>query len=444
MVTPASINKNIILNKNNSTKKSILLLLNNNIYKNNIEKSKLQKLINGLFQAEGHIGGYFYKKDSHIFYPIIFISLNASIESIELFKLLNKEFDNKLNYQISLNKSGIFHIRIYTKSWDILINKLIPYLKYTYGDKKRGIIYLRKIYYIRKSINIEDIIKKIYLIYNLVDNSQRIISLEEKIQLINNKNIYIDNNYYINYMNNIKIINNYEDIDIIFILGLFIGDGNIYFRIRLTSENNLPWYISILRINQKYTEDNKLLLENINKYLLKYNIKSYIKEITKVNNYKKIEIIIENKDSIKNLIKIFNEYKLYYFNRKELLEILYKISLLNGKLKFWKEPNIIILNILKNYKMSLSTAVDARLNIISNDKYYKILNIINNIFDKRSFKYFISESKEAYIIKLPINIKPKQKYIYFRNFENKDIALKIAINYRDTKLNDWLIENNLK
>lgn len=93
-------------------------------------------LINGLFQAEGHVGGYFETQDSATFNPLVYISLNASKESIALFKKFNNAFNNKLNYVVSENKSGIWHIRIYSKSWELIINQWIPYFDSVYGDKK--------------------------------------------------------------------------------------------------------------------------------------------------------------------------------------------------------------------------------------------------------------------------------------------------------------------
>lgn len=122
MVTPASIKEVTARgtradNKNNSNKDEILNLLNKDIDNENkyIGSKAFQQLANGLFQAEGHIGGYFELNHTSTFRPICYISVNATDESIKLFRILNKNFDNQLNYAISLNKSGLYHIRIYTR-----------------------------------------------------------------------------------------------------------------------------------------------------------------------------------------------------------------------------------------------------------------------------------------------------------------------------------------
>jgi hypothetical protein len=116
MVTPASI-KEVKYNKNNSNKNQILNLLNKNIKDEDkyIDSKSFQQLANGLFQAEGHIGGYFELNQTSYFRPICYISVNATDESVRLFRILNKNFDNKLKYIISLNKSGLYHIRIQTR-----------------------------------------------------------------------------------------------------------------------------------------------------------------------------------------------------------------------------------------------------------------------------------------------------------------------------------------
>jgi hypothetical protein len=70
----------------------------------------------------------------------------------------------------------------------------------------------------------------ILLGYNLVDNSKRRISISKYLSL---HNIVISENlHFFIVENNKELINNY------FLLGLILGDGNIYVRIR--KSNNLP------------------------------------------------------------------------------------------------------------------------------------------------------------------------------------------------------------
>jgi hypothetical protein len=71
---------------------------------------------------------------------------------------------------------------------------------------------------------------------------------------------------------NKELINNY------FILGLILGDGNLYVRIR--ESKNLPWFIPNIRIGQTVTKNNLLFLNNIKNTLIKYEISSTLLKIS--------------------------------------------------------------------------------------------------------------------------------------------------------------------
>ena len=65
-----------------------------NNYNYNIDYNKIfQYFINGFFQAEGHIGGYF--ETIFKFRPILYVSQNSSEYSIKLFSLLSIIFDKQ-------------------------------------------------------------------------------------------------------------------------------------------------------------------------------------------------------------------------------------------------------------------------------------------------------------------------------------------------------------
>lgn len=50
-------------------------------------------LANGIFQAEGHIGGYFTPSKLLNFRPIVFIGITVNIESLKFLVLLNSQFN---------------------------------------------------------------------------------------------------------------------------------------------------------------------------------------------------------------------------------------------------------------------------------------------------------------------------------------------------------------
>ena len=72
------------------------LLMTKNTTKLLVNEKKFQTLVNGVFQAEGHWGGYFTSINSVNFRPLWFINQIASMESIQFFSLLNQVF----NYQL--------------------------------------------------------------------------------------------------------------------------------------------------------------------------------------------------------------------------------------------------------------------------------------------------------------------------------------------------------
>ena len=448
MVTPASIEKKELTKLNSAfTKAEIenqLKSLDSSQY-NSEEAFRL--LINGLFQAEGHIGGEFLshnkrnidslqkeiKQSENIkFRPIVFISLNASSETIKLFKRLNSVFNNKLNFLVTLNKSGLYHIRIYTRKWDIIINKWIPYFKNCYGDKQRGLLILRKLYYLsnKSNQNNNEKLKILYLIYNLVDNSQIKISLIDRVRLVfNDKSMILDNEYLEEYLKNTICIKEPE-MSILFILGFYLGDGTFSIFTRYSGKG--LQYRPTFRILQKYTKDNYNLLLLIQTYLIKYNINSHI---TISNN--KVLITVDSNKSSKLLNNLFTNYKEFYYNKSDEFNLWNKSCLLLGKVKFWREANLILLRLIYEYNNN-------------KENYDEKVNIINKYFNEtQKDTYFIYDSKNtSYMVTLPIKVKPRQKYFFYVNsksvmIKTKEETLLEAKNYRDKTLNQWLIENKL-
>lgn len=421
-------------------------------------------LLNGLFQAEGHVGGYFENKQSITFNPLVFISQNASLEIIKLFKIMNYEFDNKLSFTVQELKSGKYHIKILSKNWNVIVNKWIPYFNKCYGDKYVGLQLLLKIYYLYYSkfgkVNkhtkytldhVYNGIKRIYLIYNLIDNSQRTIPIKTKINLwLNNKYTLenIEYSYYENYINKLKLnfYNNCKtnfELNFLFLHGFYLGDGTFNIIIRNNINNNLPWYIPNLRISQKNTIYNMDLFNLIIKYLESKNIRSKVKLI-KDNSI--IEFSIESQSSIKAYSKLLLNYPNYYFNKMDQINLLIQSSKLFGKIKVWRDGHIALLKLKYNYDLGNINnnpnfdynKVDPLL-IIELQKY---INQVNNYFNLNILPtYYISVYKETkYKVKLPIKLSPK--YFNLNSNKNKNIALKKAMTYRDTMLKNWLKENN--
>lgn len=453
------------------SKEEIKYLLNkiplNEKNKINIDKNDevFRQIINGLFQAEGNLYYEFYSENLIKGRFQWSLSLNATEESIKLLKKLNKIFNNKLDYNIYLLDNENIHIRIFTRDIKLIINEIIPYLNNVYGDKYRCLIYLMKINYIQDILsnlnNIEEskekeidlVIKLIYLVYNMVDNSQRKIDMDSKLKLILNEynkesydNYIFNKDKYINYIDN--LLNNYPNkfsINFNWFLGFFLGDGNILVYIR-NKKDLAIWLVYMLRINQKLTPDNIMLFTLIENFLNNYNIKF------KVNIfYNYIEGQITDKISFSNLFKEWLKSEDYWFNRKIDLFYLNKIILLFKLARYWKYGLLIKIAILKKYKYLKYKNLNRnslKLELLSIEEIINDLKEIllsMNINDKLSTKEFelilnITLDKK-YIKNQLIKNEENNKYYYLKN-SNDTTKLLIFTNYYSYLIKNHLLEDN--
>ena|ERR1700738_3288782 len=107
-------NKEDILKKLELLKFDIELLINYELNDSN-KFQNFKYLANGVFQAEGHIGGYFIKGKILNFRPVVFIGLTVNIESLKFFVLLNNLFKLKMGYSIEKLPSGKFFIKLISR-----------------------------------------------------------------------------------------------------------------------------------------------------------------------------------------------------------------------------------------------------------------------------------------------------------------------------------------
>jgi hypothetical protein len=73
-------------------------------------------LVNGIFQAEGYAGGSFPFISKYNFIPVIKISQNASIPSIDFLCLLWVVLGKNLSFNITKTSANIYHISLLTRS----------------------------------------------------------------------------------------------------------------------------------------------------------------------------------------------------------------------------------------------------------------------------------------------------------------------------------------
>lgn len=473
--TTGSINKTYLLSKplTGRLKDWGYILINNKktpIYKSNLIKlietrkkqailtvknweekdfKDFQILVNGIFQAEGYVGGHFPYISKYNFRPKISIGQNASRASIDFFCLLWVVLGKQWRFSIDKTTENIYHITLLTCTWDPIL-KSMTYFSYIYGYKYRGFLMLKDLRSLLISGNLtnETIANIIILGYNLVELSKSRISLNEKLLAVLNDKLYSKKLS--------AILNNYtfnnRSLSMLFILGFILGDGNFSIRIRDTGKG--LWFIPMLRIYQKNVLLNRKLLHNIAKFLKGLGVNSHT--AAEKENGRLLCLRIEGK-GVKAFYSLLSEHSKWFFWKKIQFSPLDKYFLLsNVASRHWKTGQLALLRDIYS-----SNAFPKRKN---NFQFYK--NKIEIYFKnklvswhspnptfstsssegltKEDLFYICLSKDKSWLVTLPtgLKIKPRQKYFFFKTYGgDKDKALIAAIEYRDNTLNSWLIKN---
>lgn len=251
------------------------------------------------------------------------------------------------------------------------------------------------------------------------------------------------------------VLNNYPEnnlpLNILFLLGMILGDGNFSIRIRDTGKG--LWFIPLFRIYQKNTLINKKLLDNIENFLKGFAIKSHI-TMTKENG-RLLCLSIEGKASVKAFYCLLYEHSKWFFWKKIQFSPLDKYLILSSvAAKHWKTGQLVLLReiyyskafpkIKNNYEF-----LRTKLEIYSKNRLEETIQQSIGIegITKEDLFYISMSKDKSWLVTLPtaFKIKPKSKYFFFKTYEdNKDKALRAAIGYRDNSLNNWLINNGFK
>ena len=439
------------------------------------ELKQYQLLVNGVFQAEGYAGGSFPHISKYSFTPWFKISQNASLFSLDFFCLLWVILDKKLNFTITKNHLSVYHIIIYTKNWDVIINKIIPYFSFVYGNKYKGLIMLNEIYLLTRSpenLTNQDIAKIIIMGYNLVNLSQKKISLSEKLKMVLNEKL--DPKWA--KFDLTKFGENNQPLTILFLLGFILGDGT--FSIRIRDSGKGLWFIPQFRIFQKNTLNNRILFNNIVNYLNSLSINSRItisksNEVVYENNTKAVTSIlhknsltatgrllnlhIEGNLNVKAFFSLLCVYNQWFFWKKSQLSPLDKYLILSGiASRHWKKSQLALLRLIYFSKAFPKKSNNYnfwkdKLDFYYNNKLNKAISSYSEVnfswLEKKDLFYICLSKDKSWLVTLPsgLKIKPKAKYFFFKTYDNcKEKALKAAIEYRDNTLNNWLINNGFK
>ena len=459
-----------ISNKNFNNKEDIFKLIkrlstDNDLYKDNkFNDNKFSNdfkyLANGVFQAEGHIGGYYTGIKSLNFRPIVFIGITANVESLKFLVLLNSQFNLKMSYNVEKLPSGLYFVKLYSRDWNFIINNFIPYFNKVYGDKYKGLKRLEKLYIslleYRKMLELNNLVKINILIeriiffgYNLIDNkvegnSKRKNLMYTLLSKYKKKSNQIIENY-LHFLDLVREIEEEEDnkelVNNYFLLGLILGDGHLYVKIR--KSQGLPWFIPLIRVGQKIVENNFVFLNKIKYSLSNNNIKSNLSKIGHLYVLK-----IESIDNVDNFSKwLPDNINLWFWKKEEYLILKKALLLMKIKAKYWQKGKEILLNHL--YKLcKYEKPIEYWQSYINNYYLSNRLPLISKTeglgnLNKRELYYISLWRDKAWSVKLPIKIKPKVKFFFFKTYNSEEEALLEAKKYRNDKLDLWLKENKL-
>ena len=405
--------------------------------------TSLRSLLNGVFTAEGSWSGQFYARTSHRFTPKFSIGQNAGSESIKLFSLMWVILDCQLVWQVSRTKNNNFHIQLVNTNFDYIISTLIPYFSLTFGEKFTAGAKLLRLAELKTQDTLLARFETICLVYSLTSGGHnRIISLkdkliacgvyEDKLDITQSKiSALVESRN----KNNQKLYpENTLPLNILFILGFFLGDGSLYIRIR-DKKNGLT-FIPKFEIKQKNIFSSVQLLQKICEFFLSSGIQATLQEN---DNY--VLCVIEGIENVcQKLLPFLIKHSEFFFWKE------YQLDMTN---QFGKLISLDTRNLLPVKYLLIKTIYS-----IDNDRNYPFghwINRINEIFKNKSAnisgEFYISQKKSktevvGWNVYLPefFNVKPRTKYFYFSTFGGKIEALRAAVHWRDNIINSWLHE----
>jgi len=231
-----------------------------------------QQFINGFYQAEGTLGVYFKEAKSLRVGFYFAIGQNYTPEVAKIFILLQYHLGGIGKFKFEELSSGNKHIKFVVLNREDIIYKVKPYFSLLYGPKKFSFNKIARIYeIITKPSILNDnklVSDLIHLIYNLNLEGQKIkLPLVEKLTIFNivalensEKNIQRSSDF---------DIENFQYPNVLFIIGLFLGDGSIYFSFDAKKSIAPKFNIKIVCeiVSLKDTEYNRHLLNLVNKSL---------------------------------------------------------------------------------------------------------------------------------------------------------------------------------
>ena len=213
----------------------------------------------------------------------------------------------------------------------------MPYFNQLYGEKHTGMLKLARIYELMPVKEQKAMMELVTLVYNLTSSGFRTIPLVTKIQAVTGLNI-----------NEIEIPSvsvypsNDTPLNLLWILGFFLGDGNIYLRIRdkIVGLEYIPQF----RITQKNTVENLSLLTKVVDFIS--SLPGELSPLIK-NQGENLEFILYGKTDLTNFMEILAPYHEFFFWKKIQFSILTRVlAFINLNIKNWLALQKAILDII--------------------------------------------------------------------------------------------------
>ena len=340
-----------------------------------LNKPDFHQFINGFYQAEGTMGVYYSKIDSLRVRFLFSLGQNYSPEALNIFLNLKKILNVGI-IKLEFNSQGKAHLRYNVSNTKDIFDKVLPYFSLLYGQKRKDLALLEKIYklsFIYKNPNISPIFKSefIHLVYATnPEGNQRKVSLAEKLNIFNCSSI--------NYVNNFEIEENNNLPSKLFILGLFLGDGSLGFVFNSPPSRLPKFYVKIVFnfAAQSNTKYNIKLLELIAERL---NLKPNISR----RQSGMIGLEYTGEIVFKIILPFLMEYQDWLFWKKNQFIIAQKIAIIfKDKGHLTKNGLLLIVNLLYSIPNKYLKSKEFWINLI-NARYLIKHDCIQS--DKKSF-----------------------------------------------------------
>lgn len=415
----------------------------------NFNSEEYRMVANGFFQAEGHISCSIKGK---YFSPVFVVNQNLNPKSLDFFLTLWYVLGRTGSLTLIINKYGKIVIRLSSENWNTILNIYAEYFNLIYGEKYvafKKLVTIRQLTSNQLNLNHSNLALATIIVYSIsCHGTERKLSLSEQLKLfsINSTNIDIPN-----------YTDNYNKVSILFIIGLILGDGTLYLRLRKSDKGSI-WVIPTLflpQLKNKYSVHFFSILEDFFKSL---EIKTYtvnnakdldtINIISSNNNVDKNKInkmtilTVESIHSIfEKFVPILTSYSHYFYWKYEQYELMSRVALLvNNKAHLTLYGFKTIIEIVYSYPNKRSQSKEVWIEAIQT--WFKSQAIENKsgenniqaVYGRGPLKGQIIAWKCVFHSKS--NLKSRQ-FGFTNDIESK-MAIEQAIKYCDSAIKSWV------